>query len=348
MSLLTKVVTITIVVSVECIAGAATLKERVQNEAPRKWAQYLAWGSHVEGTCRFIQTDNLKGEVNLRNVCDFYVHAPYSLVVSGRVRDTDEAQWIVGGNTRYGFSLKRNATNAWYADSLDWHANTAGVQSNLPERSKALGPPAPLGTALGASCRAFLISNTWLNEVFHESGFKVTEVTEVTDGGESVVRVGFDYTPEIERNVPARDGMAILDPSRFWLPRKVEVRGEWAQGKYTGRIKVENEYLDGQFDVPILARQMTHVTVINREGRPHSDYSSIGEYEYRILSKTKDEDYMLRSFGLPEPRHLTESRWPVATICLNAVLVIALAFAVCIRAWARRRARMAAGNRDAT
>lgn len=298
-----------------------SLEDQIRRDAPVKWQEYISWASHIEGECSFRGRDNLLNK-NETQISVFYINDPCSLVIGEKDSLNDIPRWVTGGNDKYDFSLQRNAANNWVVSSLKPKRNA--LQNTEKPRSKALGPNSPLGTAIGASCRGLLISTIWFNEMSKEQGFRIKKAAKEVGSHDGLVRIEFEYNPEVPRNVPIRSGVVVLDPSRYWLINNAEVSTTFVGGKYRGTISVKNLYSDAPFGIPVLTSQTTHSKIFTKDGKEDYDYEESREYRFRALTKIDTDEYKISAFGLPEFKHITDSHWPGIFIGINIAFIAIL------------------------
>jgi hypothetical protein len=165
--------------------------------------------------------------------------------------------------------------------------------------------------------------------------FKVSRVTKEAGGGGSI-KVEFDYEPrDPGPNDYVRSGWVVLDPSRYWLVRKAEVKVRYCDAG--GVNAITNEIDDKVMPFPVVTRQVQKESVT--DGKRSVVNKVVHECELHPVEKD-DAQYTLSAFGLPEP-FPTPSPWQKwrVPICLIAIAVLTLCLI-----WRRSRRGKLAGT----
>jgi hypothetical protein len=278
--------------------GKLTPEDRFLTEAPGKWLDYRRLLLHAEGTLRFEQRDCANdGEVLCYHQDTFRLDGDCALYDS---RPPDQARRIEGINPEYAFQIRSTSSGEWRVTGFEPYAKRA-APADLIGGSGPLGGRDAFGRAMGAVCRGLRIWGTWFPRMVSSPEFKVIAAAPASDSEQQLVRVQFEYEPVgTDGNNPVRSGSLVLDSERYWLIREAEVRGSWMAGQEKGTITVVNEYAEGTLTVPVLRRQVMHVSAVDIEGG-QVEHDWIWEYEIAGISPGDARGFRLSDYGLPEP-----------------------------------------------
>lgn len=240
-------------------------------------------------------------------------------------------------NPNYGFSVERKGdpVGPWVVTKLvDLHRS--GPSPEFEKKFKAIED---ISNALVSCYR----TTEPLVSMVQQPAFRVIRCRRVTQGGEDLVQVDFDYPNPSDKANPVRGGTLVLDPERFWCWRSIEARAQSGQSPGTIKAKVvELRDTAGSFPVPKLI--VADIEYRTQEGIVKQAHRH--EYDLDELTRLPaDNEFSLTAFGLPE---LKGVRWPESSVPLyfwvSLAAILCLALACGLRILRNRAARAAAAG----
>lgn len=271
------------------------LRQRFEFEAPFAWNQYIALASHVQGEVTAKEVDLTTGKT--RGIVKNAIKINGSMALS-IVERAGEPLRLSCDNCDYNFVAFKRPAAEWSLGQLLWKD-----RSFKSIDASALTSPdeETLGSlywqhAIAIPCRGLIIQATWLPRMFSSQSFKVTDIANADYDGEKLVRIDFEYNPKITRNNPVRNGYVLLDPSRYWLIKKAEVKGYESNPDIRFTILEENEFDDSTFEFPFVTRQI-HRTF----SPPILDVETIRVTKLMKMDGTDVAPFRLPAYGIPEP-----------------------------------------------
>lgn len=317
--------------------GAASLEDRVFEEAPAAWERYRELVQRVEGTVQSTTTDIRKDEITFQHEIDFKRKDGSTVSIWRHTAGPFAGQQSVfAANADYAFELQReNETHHdWILRWLDQqNPNAVSPGSEFPARE----------SLEHRICRGIypLLRGRGLQlpEAVSENRLHIQQAQRIERPGGEFVEIKFKHTPVEEAQYLVERGTLVLDPARFWLVQECTLQGRYLVGQES-EIRITIEYedipIDGQA-VPVPARMEKQERAWNGEasGPPDQEFVTTWNYEIEPLSNTDDSQFRLAAFGLSEPT-VGPSRTGLWLVVLNVgLLLIVLAFL--LRRWARKK-----------
>lgn len=275
-----------------------TARRRFETEAPGAWSE-LKTAIQTAVAFRAVSVRGpLSGAPDARYV------TRYCLLGSRQLfEDTDARgiQRVTAANDAYAFELRRpSSRDAWVVTKLTFAPDPARQDRTI-------------------AFAGLLVEGKWVEDLIHWSDFRLQSVKAESPTRYCVVFQAHHVFNPV--NI-IEGGTLWFDPQRYWTLVAYDLI---AQSDVTGRITAELSYQD--LDGYPFPRQ----TVVNYMFPPKTLRRHVCDYG-PVSRATREADYRLAAFGLPEPRPAssTASRgwtWLIVNLGLVAVLV----GAVCLR-----------------
>jgi len=250
-SILLPLVLATSVASQEDIA----LRNRFLKEAPAAWNEYLKSASHAQGEVSSTEVNLLTGQTIRRDASmTLKLNGHLGLTINPRGDEPDRLKCL---SRSHEFILDAVLPDDWILRQIlpNDRNYTVSVGSLTRPRTETLGG-SPWQHAMACTCRGLIIGTTWLPAMFYAPSFRIVDIRPENNRGEGLVRIDFEYNPEITRNNPVRDGYVILDPSRYWLIKSAASEAIWPQDLTVGFVCISNEFDDRTLDFPYAVRHV--------------------------------------------------------------------------------------------
>jgi len=303
--------------------GGESLAERFLSEAPQQWAEYCRLARTLQGTVRFTVRD-CRADGKLIEEYDF------SIILNGdsalfHSRPAGAKQRAAGVNSEYAFEIESKSGAVWTLSDLYPYPKADTAPDFIGGQGPA-GGKGPHDKALRHACRGLVIWGTWFPRVVTSGCFTVEQVTSVPGKEEGLVQVVFRYEPtRANPQDHVRSGTVVLQSKRYWLIREAKVEGSWVDGRERGTMTVANEYAEGKGTIPVLKRQVMHVSSPGLDGGRPVEHDWLYDLDLRQSSAADESRFTLSAFGLPEPAPEPERHFPVEWILLALVMLVLLA-----------------------
>jgi hypothetical protein len=309
----------------------ASLKQRLYEEAPKKWEEYAVCAKYVQGS---MTRDDTASVGNVRSIATFEIkrneHAKLEVASWKRTRagklDSDNGE-VEGANPAYWFNLRRRPNDR------PWVASSVVKADEVNARAYPM-----LNSLDIAPFMFFTVNHDWLVDLIRDPDFRVRSCRWVDSAGAKLVEVNFEYNHPI-RNTGSSTigGKLTLDPDRYWCVRSydVQTRSPINSGPVQHTLA---EIDDTDPSLPLPKLTITTARYTESDGKVNTLENRV-TYNFknpRVLPH--DREFTLSAFGLPEP---PGTDWPRRSIPLFVWValggVVCLACGVVIRRVARRR-----------
>lgn len=261
----------------------------VKEEAPAAWAKYLESLKEVD-VSYYYETRENNEESEISPVYDFYNRYPSSLDKYER----NGKLFVSGLNKRYTFLVSSADGNVWELvnaeDQSQKHVPLDFPQIGVPRSDLCVANwnTSQLAAALKLNVRV------WFPSYFREAEFTVLEAEEVTEEGKRLVRVKFQYEPEVfDNEYPLRSGEVFLLPDCSWVIKKADFILLDVDGETPVHCHVDIDYGDS---ADIFPRPLSFTLKID-EGQFYKKKF----YTWKDLSKISSKEFTLSYYGIKEP-----------------------------------------------
>lgn len=277
------------------------LRQKLQNEAPKAWSEYIQLASHTQGEVSSKATDRMTGKtIREEGPTQFKLNGLMGLYVG------DSPKRLECENDRYTFLLEEKLPNEWSLKYFKWNKGSykykIDFRGAVTSRGEETIGSSACQIAIAYSSYGLLIDATWLPAMFNTPSFKIVDVTGADEQGEGLIRVKFEYEPVKTRNNPVRNGYVILDPSRYWLIKETEVDGYEPEPEFRFKIQSKNEFDDSVAGFPYVSRNVQRTV-----GLPAVDNDDVHLTKLRRMDESDIEPFRLRAYGFPEPDEASRS-----------------------------------------
>jgi len=291
-------------------------RSRFESEAPPAWHQYQMRNQFAQGQVLGEKTHTVykKNEI-CRSV-------QITTVASG-------ASELFAENASYSFHLKKaSADKDWLLVSIvmkfDGESDSGGLiqtrlemYSTLSDEAIRLDP-----------------DHKYLYDLVSSPRSKLQGVSPRTVNNATLVEVRFLVDPDPSDKRLLTDFTLLLDPSRNWIPltTSAKVRNRAGVGTHTN----EFTYAPGVF--PLLQRSLNgqEYDLIGQTEK----WKSVADetWDFQVPPRLpKDEEFMLSTYGLPEPVGLAKRKanpiyiWFIACACLFVGIAVCLRYLTYMR-----------------
>ena len=274
------------------------LRGRFLKEAPAAWTDYAARASHVQGQGAGRKVDLLTGKTILEE-------GPITVKIDGSLAvaiSASNPKRLSGKNEDYEFVIESALSEKWSIVQLLRSSTPAEIYSISLPRSQRLGS-SPWQRAMSITCRGLLINDTWLPAMTVDPSFKITSVS-ATSQNKQDVRVDFQYDPSDPRAGRVRGGYVVLDPSRYWLIKTMEVDAYEPKPEFRYKMHFENEFDDSTLGYPFVTKQELRSFKL-----PILDHKDVYSFNLQKLPATDVASFRLPGYGIPEPEPLNNRKW---------------------------------------
>ena len=274
---------------VHCLLSDEALISTVKEEAPPAWARYLESLKEVD-VSYYYETRENNAEPEISPVYNVYNRYPSSLNKYER-----NGKYLVSGlNKRYDFLVSSADGNVWELvdakDQSQKHVPLDFPQIGVPrsELCVANWNTSQLAAALKLNLRV------WFPSYFREAEFTVLEAEEVTEEGKRLVRVKFQYEPEVfDNEYPLRSGEVFLLPDSSWVIKRADFILLDLDGETPFHYHVDIDYGDSS---DVFPRPLSFTLKID-EGQ----FCEKKFYTWKDLSKISSKEFTLSYYGIKEP-----------------------------------------------
>ncbi|MBI3838366.1 MAG: hypothetical protein HY288_10600 [Planctomycetia bacterium] len=292
-----------------CHGSEASLRNRLQAEAPAGWAKLIQQAKRLE--CKVVDTRTWIGFQPPRapqvteHVIKFADHnALYHQTSFG---NGSHDEFIVGINSDYSFRIERvRADRPWIVAYV----------GRDPSRVKAKFE----GDADALARICLQVGDMWLPELMKARGFEIKDVVAVDRGGSRFVNLDFRYSPSPESSSFIRGGSIVLDTANNWAIREYTLQTVSGSRNEPGQMHVDVEYDSDAGGELVLKRVQERVP-----SEPAREFHWLHEYETYQHRAIPDADFRLSAYGLPElgePPGLSRGRLWALFIVLGIICFI--------------------------
>ncbi|MDO5553498.1 MAG: hypothetical protein Q4G68_07030 [Planctomycetia bacterium] len=282
------------------VSGKHMAAAQEQGDIPegviQKWKNYWTNAAHSSTRAEIFSTSQ-KGDKNIvtRSIIDF----PCLIVETEN--KTAQTNHVLGFNLQYHFVLSKRT------EETDWKIERVETRDNVPTNpwdwlTGAKPASDPVAAALRDSCLPFLVCGAvTLPEMVHSDEVQVA-IHGLNEGSEqSPATLEYKTTDKDTANQfrgVFQYGTATLDPKSFLVTRAETLVEE--QPEY--KILLQNEYEEGENDVPVLTKSVETVVVSGNEV-----YSSVRTVQTDSVTDIGPERFSLSHYGLEEPASLART-----------------------------------------
>jgi hypothetical protein len=291
--------------------GVASWKDRLKNEAPVKWDEYLVAGKYLQGSCETTSVHVYAGKEVKETWRTDARQSERGAVVTVQppsgVRTRGRTDAI---NSKYAFRLERKT-----ADS-PWFISELGLDVSKGYQLDIWSPDARIQLYFLAAALTFSGTQEYLPAMVKDADFSVEKTTQVQMAERELVRFDFRYRPKElpEREFkgrkfggwnPIRGGWVTLDPERYWVICDYEVSVEW-QDQSTGIMAGALSYQKEDNGFPTLSTIERRYEGITKKGIATK---RTDKEQFKLTHQKMDErEFTLSAFGLPEPMGVSWTR----------------------------------------
>lgn len=286
-----------LLISVSRLSAAESIVDRVKTDAPAQWRAYREAASRLQGSCKTTETNVTTGATP--NVVEYSIKqcAPCALYRMNVSSGGGQASATVRSRANhYAFRLNRSDAEApWIVTEFV----PATAVDNVDTAS---------AMALAVACGGLYVLNESLPDMFAAPGFALRDASVQDAGGRQLIRVVFDYGPQDKYANPLRGGWIDLDPGRYWMISRYQIKAEYQDGEGTIENKLDFKNAAGQF--PVLQHYVRRQKGTSNDGKVY-EIEYVGDYDLRIQDTVPASEFTLSAFGLPEPSVASDvaSRW---------------------------------------
>jgi hypothetical protein len=267
-----------------CYGTDDALRERLFREGPPAWRKWREQVSQLSGHAHFVRQSFQGGNPTGRELNQWYHfkrHGSLSVTILSRERDESSSAFAFVDGPRYSFHLERKS------GSSPW------IIRNLKS-----GPPVPEDTYFltTSNIDGFLRASHTLNDLSLEDllkhpGLSISEIKPSHVAARPTIRIEFEVPPD-DNGTQFKQAWIELSPDDDWALMKAEFN-RWGNAL----TSFSNEYRHGT-DGGLLLYQCTERTLYPKENVEELRVYTFEDMEARSLP---DSEFLLSSFGLPEP-----------------------------------------------
>ena len=263
-------------------ADESRLKEQVLSEYPKAIARMEESYSrvHGEGDLTMVFKHGMPEEQVKRFRISFARNGNLKKLVrsfEGELPKGAPASEVYCGNSKYTFTLRREAKESPFIVSGFGKPDDEDIDETIE---------AYVEQYLIASHAVFGMR---ISTIMADPSFSIQKASEVTQGGQKLIRVDYDYQPE---KILLRSGWVLVCPEKGWALQEYETQ----IGNRGRRIKGTVEFEREEKGIAVPRR-------VTEEAPPFLDtqpFQHTFEFEKIVFRGIPEKEFTLSAFGLPE------------------------------------------------
>lgn len=291
-----------ILVSLEAAVVGQTTGKQVDLSAIRaEWNTYrkqvLSVGGHVVITERI----EVNGKAETARAEVKYPPSFGALVLDDMGEDRKSAR---ATNPRYSFELSQSGADGPWSIS-DVFTDSASVPLAIGVLEDTGISNLVAGLDIGGAYIDELVSNT--------SQCEVVDISESAINNVSLLCIRLSYTPkDKDDRCRVRRASCWVNPARRWLLERVEADCEYAAGERMSRTTTYH------YDDRTSPLRVTKVSSVEN----NEEFDMKAEYQYEFIpSSLSKEDFMMSSFGMPEPSLMDFRKYRLWIVVVTVMLL---------------------------